>query len=204
MADVFPLRNLPTDAEPWGRTVEDRIYQAENALSGSKQSLSGLNRATGSTLENLAYQIQQVQSLAESIPVPQQRSANFTGFGVTGTNGWNPIGSLTFNPTFPGRFSFTVIASGQLVSSSTSTSLQCDFRLVASGLPDSPVVPGLYAFSGGSGVNNFLVNYGWNAVPVGTGPVNITVQARPADGASWGGGTGSYLAVTGYGTFTRG
>lgn len=55
--DVFPRRNLPPEAEQWGREVEKRVQGAEQALEISQQSLSGLNRNTASSLSVLGAQV---------------------------------------------------------------------------------------------------------------------------------------------------
>ena len=203
MPDVFPLRNLPTDAEEWGRTVEDRIYQAENALSGSKQSLAGLNRATGSTLENLAYQIQEVQGLYEAIPIATQRTATATNFSVPSTGNWNSIASVSMAFPRSGTLTLDAIASGRLVSGGSSTLMTATYRIVAGGSA-SPAIPGLFASPSGTFVSNFMTTWGWT-LPVSEGvPVTLTLQCKPDDGASWPSGTGSSATLVAYGVFSRG
>ena len=201
MADVFPRRNLPSEAEEWGRKVEDRIYQAENLQAMSGQSLSGLNRSSSGTLGSLAEQVQQVQRLYNAIPIPKQATTSVTGFGVPSTGAWNTIASVSITPDASGTLAFAVVGSGQLVSSN-SGNLMCSFRILLSTGSSSPAVPGLYAFSGGVGGNNFLVNWAW-AISVTTTPVTISIQANPAAGETWGSGTGSYVALSAFGTLTR-
>lgn len=204
MSDVFPLRNLPTDAEEWGRTVEDRIYQAENALSGSKQSLLGLNRATGSTLENLAYQISEVQRLYNLIPVAYQRTSSVSNFAVPSSGAWNTLATVSFSLYDPGTLSLTAEGAGQLVSGGTSTLMTASYRLTITSGSASTVVPGLFASPSGTFVNNFKVTWGWS-VPVTVGAnITVTLQCRPDDGTSWPARTGSYAVLTVFGTFTRG
>ena len=202
MADVFPLRNLPTDAEEWGRKVEERIYQAENRVASSGQSLSGLNRATGSTLDNLAYQIGEVQRLYDLIPVAYQRTSTQTGFSVPVTGAWSTIASTTLTLSKAGIYSVTAVASGQLVSGGTPSLVDASYRLVANGSASS-VIPGLAATPTGTWVNNFMATWGW-VIPVTVGsPVTISLECNPADAAVWPGGTGSYAVLSTFGTFTR-
>ena len=204
MPDVFPLRNLPSEAEEWGRTVEDRIYQAENALSGSQQSLAGLNRATGSTLDNLAYQITEVQRLYNLIPVAYQRTANATNFAVPSSGAWNTITSVSFSLSEPGTLSLTAEGAGQLVSGGTSTLMTASYRLIITSGSASTVVPGLFASPAGTFVNNFKVTWGWS-VPVAAGAsTTVTLQCNPSDGASWPASTGSYAVLSAFGTFIKG
>lgn len=204
MADVFPLRNLPTDAEDWGRTVEDRIYQAENSLSGSRQSLSGMNRATSSTLENLAYQVQQVQDLYDALPKVHQGTTSPTGFGVPATGVWNTIASVNIPLFSPGRFDVRADASGQLVSGGSSTLMTASYRLVATASSASPEVPGLFSSPSGTFVNNFKVNWGWVIpVTIETPTITISLQCKPDDGTSWPSGTGSYAVLTAFGTLVN-
>ena len=205
MADVFPLRNLPTDAEEWGRTVEDRIYQAENALSGSKQSLLGLNRATGSTLENLAYQISEVQRLYNRIPVAYQRTSSVSNFAVPGTGAWNTIATTSISLYQAGTLSLTAEGSGQLVSGEARALKTASYRLLVTSGSASTEVPGLFATPTGTWVNNFKVTWGWTVpVTVETPTITVTLQCKPDAGESWPAGTGSYAVLTAFGTFVKG
>lgn len=201
MTDVFPRRNLPPEAEEWGREVENRIYQAENGYDVSSQNLAGLDRSSSSTLDNLALQIQQVQRIVNLIPVARQSRNNSSGFAVPTAGAWNTVISTSVSFSEAGTFSLAAIASGQLVQGSGSL-LDASYRLVTSTGATSPTIPGSYAFSGGNSVNNFQANSGWT-VPVSAGSnFSVTLQCNPASG--WPGGTGSYAVITLYGTFTRG
>lgn len=208
MTDVFPRRNLPDEAEEWGREVERRVYQGENATNSSDQSISGLNRNTASTLETLADQVTEldtqvtrVQQLYDALPIAFQRTSTFQNFGLSSSS-WNSIGSITFTPPGSGTFVVSVTASGQLVSGSTSTNMECDFRL-NNGSSQSPVIPGLYASPNGTWVNNFVVNWGWTVTTAPDTPLTVTLQADPVTAASWGSGTGSYAVLSGFATFVK-
>ena len=202
MTDVFPRRNLPPEAEEWGREVENRIYQAENGYDVSSQNLAGLDRSSSSTLDNLALQIQEVQRIVNLIPVARQSRNNSSGFAVPTAGAWNSVISTSVSFSEAGTFSLSAISSGQLVQGSGSSLLGASYRLVTSTGDTSATIPGSYAFSGGNSVNNFQINSGWT-VPVSAGSnFSVTLQCNPASG--WPGGTGSYAVITLYGTFTRG
>lgn len=57
MVDIFPRRNLPPQAEQWGREVESRVVSAESDIEAVQQALSGQNRNTASSLSVLAQQV---------------------------------------------------------------------------------------------------------------------------------------------------
>lgn len=67
MADVFPRRNLPGEAEQWGRDVEGRIQSADAALESIQQSLQGQNRNIASSLSVIAEQLRSIQEVQEEI-----------------------------------------------------------------------------------------------------------------------------------------
>lgn len=199
--DVFPRRNLPDEAEEWGREVETRISNAELASSVSGKSISGLNRTTASSLDTLAYQVGEIKRLQDSIPVAQQRTAQATNFGLP-SSGWNTIATTSFVVSGDGYLSVTAVASGQLVSSTGPGLKTCEYRLVA-GSDASAVIDGLFASPSGTWVNNFMVTWAWGISPPANSAVNISLQARPADTSSWGAGSGSYAVLTCFGTTTR-
>lgn len=55
--DVFPRRNLPGDAEQWGRTVEDRIESGEDSDVQLEQRINNMGRATAGQLSVMSRQI---------------------------------------------------------------------------------------------------------------------------------------------------
>lgn len=57
MTDVFPRRNLPEDAEQWGRAHDDRVVSLEKQIEALGQSLSGQNRNSASSIQTLATQV---------------------------------------------------------------------------------------------------------------------------------------------------
>lgn len=61
MADVFPRRNLPAPAEPWGREHDNRVLNLERGVEALNQGLSGQNRSTASSLAVLAEQLRDIK-----------------------------------------------------------------------------------------------------------------------------------------------
>lgn len=57
MSDVFPRRNLPEEAEPWGRAHDQRVLALEDGFTRLGQSLSGQNRNSASSIQTLADQV---------------------------------------------------------------------------------------------------------------------------------------------------
>lgn len=58
--DVFPRRNLPGDAEDWGRKVEGRITDLETALSGVGDTVGNQGRSNSGALALISDQIKQL------------------------------------------------------------------------------------------------------------------------------------------------
>lgn len=61
VGDVFPRRNLPGEAEQWGRTLETGVVDTQAEVQALSQALQGQNRNTASSLSVLAGQIQAIQ-----------------------------------------------------------------------------------------------------------------------------------------------
>lgn len=55
--DVFPRRNLPGEAEQWGRNVENRIEAGEDSETQLSQVVNNMGRATAGQLAVLSRQI---------------------------------------------------------------------------------------------------------------------------------------------------
>lgn len=71
MADVFPRRNLPGDAEQWGREVEKRVAAVDSTLESVQQSVQGQNRNTASSLSVIAAQIEKIEQTQAQIQAAQ-------------------------------------------------------------------------------------------------------------------------------------
>lgn len=75
MADVFPRRNLPDLAEPWGREVETRIDDTGKRIDAIDQFVKGGNRSAASSLSVLAGQVQDLQVAQAEIRATQALQA---------------------------------------------------------------------------------------------------------------------------------
>lgn len=76
MPDVFPRRNLPGDAEQWGRAHDDRVLSLEASLEGVSQSLQAQNRNTASSLSVIADQVQKIADQQTLLIAQQTELAN--------------------------------------------------------------------------------------------------------------------------------
>lgn len=56
-SNVFPRRNLPGEAEQWGRIMEDRTRELERNAVSVNQSLHGANRGTAAQLAAISEQL---------------------------------------------------------------------------------------------------------------------------------------------------
>lgn len=205
--DQFPPSNLPPEAQPWRRYLEERFYQLLNVLNANGQDIQGLNRNAASSLEELARQVrlleeqvQRVNDLYNALPVAFQRTASESNFGLVSSS-WNTVAQITFTPPRKGTFMIDASASGQLVSGSTGTNMETEVRLVR-GSDTGPATPGLAATPDGVWVNNFITQWGWENIAADPDrPVTISMQIDPVNPASWGSGTGSFVVLSGSATF---
>lgn len=200
--DVFPRRNLPGDADVWGREVEERIRATEYAAVTQKQAISGTNRTSASSLQELSRQLTRLQALYRSIPRPVQATATTTGTGLV--PGWSTI--ATVNITVPeGVNQGTVLAtgSGLLVSNTdtTSTAVGSYSRILISGVA-GPQSHNPYYQSFGA-YRSMVVPSASRSFPVTPGTViTVELQAYPDDAAYYPPNGGTYATLSVIGTFT--
>lgn len=199
--DVFPRRNLPGAAEEWGRTVEDRIRDVENAAITNKQSTSGLNRTTASNLEELSRQLDDLQTFYNLIPKPAQASNEASGFGLS--SGWNTVVQTTIPvPAGATTANLIVVGSGHLVSTTTTTTVASSSRLVLSGIGVSPTLPGAW-FTGFGDYRSLLTpTYSWTCPVTPGGDVIVGFQILPSNSSAYGPNADSYAVLSVMATFT--
>lgn len=144
--DVLPRRNLPDDAEPWGRNMETRTSDLRSDVTAIQQSLQGQNRNTASSLAVLGAQVKVIADTQNELEAQQAILASqqasiiatqtflstqtlsdskstldqFTG--AAGTVTWFP-----FNATYDCALTVTTGAAGKLL-------IQGSATLVSSGL----------------------------------------------------------------------
>lgn len=111
MADVFPRRNLPGGAEPWGRAVQERIVSAEGGIVALRQSTQSQNRSTASSLSQLAAQVATLQAVVDALPVTVTQTFTASGFAYPGV--FNPVLTGTI-PVPPGKANASIAVIGTL------------------------------------------------------------------------------------------
>lgn len=207
--DVFPRRNLPGDAEKWGREVEDRIRGVQYGVLGQKTNLQSENRSTASTQQELARQLVQLkanQSALEAairaIPKSDQSSASTANFSLGG--GWNTVVSTSI--TVPSGANFARIAaygSGQVVSTTTTQNVETQYRVVVPGIGEQPAAPGPWAVGYGDFRTILLPSYAWNAAVTPGQVLTAQFQVLPTDAGAYSSPNGnSYAVITLRATFT--
>lgn len=139
MSDVFPRRNLPDDADPWGRAHDDRVLSLETSIEVLNQSLLGQNRNSASSLETLADQVRAVEAAQTELrnqqasiiatqqflstqTVADSKSTLDQVTGAAGTITW-----YAFNPTYDCTVTVATGSAGKLL-------IQASATLVSSGL----------------------------------------------------------------------
>lgn len=183
MVDVFPRRNLPGEAEQWGRAVEDRVTTLELATGSNAQGLAGQNRNTASSLSVIAQQLDAIQQTQAELQQAQTELANqqdqilaTTTFLSTQTESdskstlsqetTSGTGWMGFNSTYDCSISVTTGSAGRLL-------IQASATLLSSGLTSilgieivgvtGPTYPGPYSTyvstlsSASSGVSRSVV-----------------------------------------------
>ena len=205
--DVFPRRNLPPEAEEWGRKAEERIIDIENRVLMADGIARGTNRGDAASMgalarqvDALAAQVQRINEVYLELPKAYAYNASATNFGIGA--GWQNIATIQVTPPQSGIVTLTASASGQARSNTTTETVQVNWRL-AFGSNTSPVTPGLWSTPDGVWRSSFFFQYGWNyAVSEGV-PITVALQAAPSAASAWPSGTGSYAALTVNATFSK-
>ena len=153
MTDVFPRRNLPGEAEQWGRAHDERVIALERENVTLRQSLNALNRSTAATLSNLARQL-------NAMPIVWVGASSQTGFGLN-TVGWHTVAEVKVTVP-PGKETASVVAvaGGAAADLTTGGLTTAEARII---IASSIVSPRFSAAkdSGASVVNNVIsASYG--------------------------------------------
>lgn len=150
--EVFPRRNLPLEAENWGRAVEARIIQLETALIGLQQNALSENKSAAASVTVLSRQVNDVSNLQRVVEsATNSPSTNDTSDLTL----WTPdLPSIT---GFVSRTGFVRIA---VEASMTDATLQigyfienptapivADRTVVRKFFPDGPTSAGWFAWS---------------------------------------------------------
>lgn len=160
--DVFPRRNLPDEAEMWGREHDKRVVAIEDQIIAVKQSLTGQNRNTASSLSVLGNQITAIEQAQADLATQQatlasQQAAiistqNFLSTqtlsdskstldqytGAAGTVTW-----FNYNPTYDCALTVTTGAAGKLLIQGSATLLSSGLTAIL-GIEISGIVAPTY------------------------------------------------------------
>lgn len=198
--DTFPPRNLPPEAEPWGRATEDRVRNIEYALTGLGQSVDSQGRSNASSLSDLARQVvilgdtvNRVDRLFRSVPKAAQASDTVRSFGVVGGIENNVLEVSLVSP-YTGTAVITASASGQQVGSMLNQSVVV--RVSCNG--DNS--PGIGAAMAESRVS-YSAGYSWTKSVSEGQLINVRLLINPA--VTWPSNALSYAALTMLATFTQ-
>lgn len=206
--DVFPRRNLPGEAEAWGRVVEERVRNVEYGLIGNRTGLQSENRASASSLQEISRQIVQLQAnqaaldaAIKATPRTVQSTNQSSGYGLGG--GWNTVVSTTVTvPAGMTQCKLLVVGSGQVVTATTTQNVENAYRVNVPGLGPAPAAPGPWTVGYGDFRTVLTPAYGWN-FPVSPGQViTAEFQVVPYDETAYPPNGNSYAVITALATFT--
>lgn len=203
--DVFPRRDLPFEAEPWGREVEERVIGLENAVLSSDQSITGENRTSAASLGVLARQlstlsvvVEDVQELFNALPKAFQRTNRSDGFSLS--SGWNSVVSVSFTAPRSGTATVSANATGMQVRAIGAEAYRVTARLSLNGTL-SPVIPGAPSVVDDTLRSNYMLSHGWT-VPVSEGQtLTVTLQLTP-DSGTWSANSDNYAVISAFATFS--
>lgn len=207
--DVFPRRNLPgDDAEEWGRVVEDRIRALQYGTISQDQRISGENRASASSLQELSRQVQrladqrdQLEAAIRALPRTLQVTTYAAGFGLGG--GWNiPLTASLTVPAGMARAKILVVGSGQAVSTTTVGSVESGYRLALSGIGNSPSSPGPWFPGNGDFRTIMSPSYSWDIAVTPGSTLIAEFQILPFDASSYPPNSDTYAVLNMLATFT--
>lgn len=68
---IIPKRNLPPDAEPWGRSVDERITGIEKTSAKNRRDTSNSQSAINSTVTKLSEQVAAIDGLTQRLAEQQ-------------------------------------------------------------------------------------------------------------------------------------
>lgn len=119
MTDIFPRRNLPNNAEPWGREHDKRVILLEEGQEALSQSLRGQNRNTASSLQSISRQVNGLSELVKDISGRVSYSTTATtsnSWTTTQTNNqpWGPTRSFTLDESRTVSLTFIVAGTARI------------------------------------------------------------------------------------------
>jgi hypothetical protein len=199
--DVFPRRNLPGEAEEWGRKVEDRVRGVEFAASSGKQDTQSLNRTTASSLQELTRQLQSLEDLYNFIPKPQQSSEEEVGFALAAGTNTVVTASLTV-PKGASLVNLVAIGSGHLITTTTGGLVTTQSRLELVGHSASPWIMNGWYTGSGDFRTVMAPSYSWTATVTPETLITVNLQVYPDNAGMYGFHASNYAVLSLLGTFT--
>lgn len=213
--DVFPRRNLPGEAEEWGRKVEERIRNVEYGSLSQKSNIQSENRSSSSSLQELSRQLIQIRdtqvalqanqaaldAAIRAVPRTIQSTAQNSGFGLGG--GWNTVvyTEITAPPGMT-NCKFLVIGSGQIVTNTTTQNVETSYKLNVPGVGESPSAPGPWATGYGDFRTVMTPSFSWS---FGVSPgqtIRAEFQIAANTPAAYPGNGNSYAVISVLATFS--
>lgn len=94
--DVFPRRNLPGEAERWGRDVENRIEAGEDSETQLSQVVNNMGRATAGQLAVLSRQVTELGSHRTWLTNPADLNLTVIASGTTYTKWYSGLRNVVF------------------------------------------------------------------------------------------------------------
>jgi hypothetical protein len=98
--DVFPRRNLPNEAEDWGRKVEGRVEGSEKSVQALEQTVGNINRGISGQLTSIGQQIQQIGTILTTL---QTQQATLTAQQATLSQQQSDLAALVNQQVLPFR-----------------------------------------------------------------------------------------------------
>lgn len=98
--DVFPKSNLPPEAVPWGRELENRVKTLEVDNEAARQELKNGNRTTAAVTADLARQLNTLQEFLEELEglylaIPKTFTLTNRETNFASSENWITVSSIT-------------------------------------------------------------------------------------------------------------
>ena len=213
--DVMPARNLPGEAVPWGREVENRIRGIEINQAMTEERLKNGNRTTAAVTSELARQLNtlegflddlegflgDLEGLYQAIPKTYQSSSRTEGFASS--EEWVSVNSVTVDyPEGSDHVEVSAFGSGALAyDSSNSGAVFLQGRILIRGASGPYVTADtFYTASGWMGI--LTPQHTRSLDREGADSFNVMFQVRAEDAASFTADPANYANLTILASFT--
>jgi len=205
--DVFPARNLPGEAEKWGRSIEEEVKKLREQQEITNQLLLGQNRGSASSLANLGDQLttalgtqDQINALLSDQVTAATGYASKTNFSQTSAS-WVTVETSTI--TVPAGYSKAyVIASASINMFNDSSSIWSVFpgRLVIEG---TTFVGGRSNTAGGTTYSTATMSTSATRIVSGITSPTLSVSLSVFGGSVWVANPTNSLEISALAIFTK-